>query len=338
MPRNPRVEYAGAVYHVMCRGDRGERIYQSDSDRRHFLDTLAEVCERTGFLVHSYVLMSNHYHWLLETPEPNLVAGMKWFQGTYTQRFNARHGQRGHVFQGRYKAIPVDTSETDYFRTVSDYIHLNPARAGLLMGDKSNVEDYPWSSYPRFVGKDSLPPWLRRDRVFGAHHLSDAGTVSRRRYSAYMKKRVAEIKKPGESEELQSEWSAIRRGWFVGDDGFRDYLYTQISQRVRGLKRTSFAKDGLKLHDEQMAKRHLGSALTALEVELPTVRKMPKNNPVKQALAWWVKKQTVIGDDWICRTLDMGSRVNISRAVGAFRETGDKERKRLAARLYKCTD
>ena len=82
MPRNVRVEYAGAVYHVMCRGDRREAIFRDDRDRETFLRTLAEMCGRTGALVHGYVLMSNHYHLLLETPEANLVAGMKWFQAS----------------------------------------------------------------------------------------------------------------------------------------------------------------------------------------------------------------------------------------------------------------
>jgi len=99
MPRTVRIEYAGAVYHVMCRGDRREAIFLGDADRELFLATLAEMCARTGILIHSYVLMTNHYHLLLETPQPNVVAGMKWFQGTYTQRFNARHRLSGHLFQ-----------------------------------------------------------------------------------------------------------------------------------------------------------------------------------------------------------------------------------------------
>ena len=98
MPRKVRIQYAGAVYHVMCRGDRLEAIFSDDGDREMFLATLGQMCRRTGMQVHSYVLMGNHYHLLLETLEPNHVAGMKWFQGTYTQRFNARHRLSGHLF------------------------------------------------------------------------------------------------------------------------------------------------------------------------------------------------------------------------------------------------
>ena len=83
MARKARVEFEGAVYHVLDRGDRREPIFKDDTDRCRFLETLAEVCQRTGWRVHAYVLMSNHYHFLLETPEANLVAGMRWFQTTW---------------------------------------------------------------------------------------------------------------------------------------------------------------------------------------------------------------------------------------------------------------
>jgi len=130
MARKPRIEFAGAVYHIISRGDRGEAIYEGDEDRERFLGGVGEVCERTGWKVHAFVLMTNHL--LLETPEPNLLVGMKWLQGTYTQRFNRRHNLRGHLFQGRYKALLIDGEEPGYFLQVSNYIHLNPMRAGLV--------------------------------------------------------------------------------------------------------------------------------------------------------------------------------------------------------------
>ena len=107
MARKPRVEFEGAVYHVMCRGNRQEDIFWGDRDCEMFLDTLGEACGRCGWKAHAFALMGNHYHLLLETPEANLVDGMRWFQGTYTQRFNARHNVWGHLFQGRYKALLV---------------------------------------------------------------------------------------------------------------------------------------------------------------------------------------------------------------------------------------
>ena len=97
MPRRPRVEYEGAAYHVMSRGNDGQKVFLDRLDYEVFLGKMREVCGRTGWRIHSYVLLQNHYHWLLETPEPNLVAGMKWFLGAYSLGFNARHGRHGHV-------------------------------------------------------------------------------------------------------------------------------------------------------------------------------------------------------------------------------------------------
>jgi len=132
MARKRRVEYPGAIYHVMNRGDRREPIFQDDADRQTFLATLGEACVKAGWQVHTYVLMPNHFHLVLETPQPTLVAGMKWLLGTYTGRFNRRHKLFGHLFSGRYKSLIVDGSGSGYLRTVCAYVHLNPARAKLL--------------------------------------------------------------------------------------------------------------------------------------------------------------------------------------------------------------
>ncbi len=107
MARKLRIRYSGAMYHVMNRGDRREAIFDDDPDRHRFLSTLGETCAKTDWQVHAFCLMPNHFHLVLETPQPNLVAGMKWFLGTYTSRHNRRHKEFGHLFSGRYKALPV---------------------------------------------------------------------------------------------------------------------------------------------------------------------------------------------------------------------------------------
>jgi REP element-mobilizing transposase RayT len=132
MARKLRVQYPGAIYHVLNRGDRREPIFHDDKDRQRFLQTLGEACEKTGWHIHAWCLMPNHFHLVIETPKANLVAGMKWFLGAYTGRFNRRHKLFGHLFSGRYKALIVDGSGTGYLKTVCDYVHLNPARAKLL--------------------------------------------------------------------------------------------------------------------------------------------------------------------------------------------------------------
>ena len=105
MARSLRVEYPGAYYHVMARGNRREDIFLDDDDRRFFLRAVSEACAQTGWLVHAWVLMSNHYHLCIETPEANLVDGMKWLQNTHTRRFNVRRRAWGRVFGDRYKAV-----------------------------------------------------------------------------------------------------------------------------------------------------------------------------------------------------------------------------------------
>jgi REP element-mobilizing transposase RayT len=108
MPRSIRIEFPGAFYHVMARGNRRELIYGDDDDRRYFLKTLGEACAMTGWRFHAWVLTGNHYHLVIETPEPNLVAGMQWLQNTYTRRFNVRHGLWGRLFGDRYKSVLVE--------------------------------------------------------------------------------------------------------------------------------------------------------------------------------------------------------------------------------------
>ncbi len=116
MPRKLRVEYPGAIYHVMNRGDRREPIFKDDEDRKRFLATLGECCGKTDWQVHAWCLMLNHFHLVVETPRANLVVGMKWFLGTYTARFNRRHKLFGHLFSGRYKALVVDGSGNGYLK------------------------------------------------------------------------------------------------------------------------------------------------------------------------------------------------------------------------------
>ena len=126
MARQPRIEYPGAIYHVMNRGDRREPIVRGATDGELFVRTLGEACDKAGWQVHAFCLMPNHIHLVMETPQPDLCDGMKWFLGTYTNRFNRRHRLFGHLFSGRYKSLLVDDRDTAYLQTVCQYVHLNP--------------------------------------------------------------------------------------------------------------------------------------------------------------------------------------------------------------------
>jgi len=180
MPRALRLEYAGAIYHVMNRGDRREPIFRDDLDREIFLQTLGEACAKTDWHVHALCLMGNHFHLVVETPKGNLVAGMKWFLGTYTGRFNRRHKLFGHLFSGRYQALLVDATSPGYFRTVCEYVHLNPVRAKSLTPEQP-LRDYAWSSYPEYLKPPRRRwPWLRVERLFGEMRLPKDSAAGRR--------------------------------------------------------------------------------------------------------------------------------------------------------------
>ena len=135
MLRTLRHQYAGAVYHVMARGDGGKSIFETDDDGKAFLFRLGQVCASHGWRVHAWVLMNNHFHLLLETPEPNLVTGMKYLLGTFSQGWNARRSRRGHVFQGRYKAVPVSAAvESPYYFPDRGGLHPSKSRKSWFSG------------------------------------------------------------------------------------------------------------------------------------------------------------------------------------------------------------
>lgn len=159
MARPLRVEYPGAYYHVINRGNAGENIFIDERDRERFLEYLAKCIERFITRIHAYCLMSNHYHLLIETPQANLSVAIQWLNVSYSVYYNKRHRRRGHLFQGRFKAILLDANE--YLILLSRYIHLNPVRAKMV----THPLEYSWSSYLVFAGKRQKPDWLTTQTV-----------------------------------------------------------------------------------------------------------------------------------------------------------------------------
>ncbi len=154
MTRPLRIQYPGAVYHVTNRGNEQKDIFKDDVDRAQFLEILAKSIETYDIRLHSFVMMSNHFHLLVETPLGNLGDFMRHFNITYTSHFNRRHQRTGHLYQGRYKSLLID--QDNYFSKVSRYIHLNPVRISSMKNKK--IEDqldylwqYKWSSLPGFI-------------------------------------------------------------------------------------------------------------------------------------------------------------------------------------------
>ena len=208
----------------MNRGDRRELIFMDDGDRQRFVETLGEVCAKTGWQFHAYVLMPNHFHWVVETPQPNLVAGIKGWLGTYTSRFNRRHKLFGHLFSGRYKSLIVDGSGSGYLKSLGDYVHLNPARAKLVVADVL-LKSFAWSSWPAYLlARSKRPAWLRADRLLGESGIPKDSPAGRQRLERALEER--------RSAEEGEEFKPIRRGWCLGEEKFREELLKQMSERM----------------------------------------------------------------------------------------------------------
>ena len=173
MSRPLRLELSGGLYHVTWRGDRREDIFLDDTDREAWLEILAHCCERYNWAIHVWCQMTNHYHLVVETAEANLAAGMRQFNGVYTQRVNRRHRRVGHVFQGRYKAILVERDS--YLLELARYVVLNPVRAGMV----KHARQWKWSAYPAMVGTAPRPGWLHTDWLLGQFGASRARRIER---------------------------------------------------------------------------------------------------------------------------------------------------------------
>jgi REP element-mobilizing transposase RayT len=308
MPRKLRVEYAGAIYHVMNRGDRREDIFLDRGDREMFLATLAEVCRKTGWQVHAYCLMGNHFHLVVETPRANLVAGMRWFLGTYTARFNRRHKWFGHLFSGRYKSLLVDGSGTGYLKTVCDYVHLNPVRARLLKPGQ-RLAAYAWSSWPEYLKRPGKRPgWLRVDRLMGEWKVAADTAAGRRRMAAGMEQRRAL-----ERSRVNGDFERLRRGWYWGPKTFREELLERIGAR-RG--RQHYGEE-LRESEEQKAARLVDQMLGLLGWTEQDLRERRKGDPQKARMACRLRLETTMTWSWIANRLAMGHWRTAANAVRA---------------------
>jgi hypothetical protein len=247
--------------------------------------------------------MRNHFHLVLETPQGSLVAGMKWFLGTYTSRFNRRHKLFGHLFSGRYKALIVDGSGSGYLRTVCDYVHLNPVRARLLKPDQK-LRAFRWSSHVEYLNKPGhRPGWLRVDRLLGEMRIPKDSPVGRRYFEELMEERRLQ--------ENPEQWKKVRRGWFLGEETFRAELLEQMEGQMGpqhgGIERQEMATaKAVRLLNAELKRRGWD------EQELARLRKADRK---KLEIARRLRSETTMTWAWIASHLQMGTAGNAANAL-----------------------
>ena len=206
MGRAWRIEYEGAIYHLMSRGNQKQAIFYDDNDYQMMVNCLGQLSERFDTDIFAYVLMGNHYHLLVRTNLANLKQAMHWFGTTYTNRFNSRHSRSGHLFQGRYKSIIVENEA--YLLQLSYYIHRNPLRANLV----KRLSEYRWSSYNYYAYGKKQPEWLSMDLILSQHQSSDSPHKSYR------------TKVQNYAKEEQLLWEDFRHGLVLGSKKFVDKI------------------------------------------------------------------------------------------------------------------
>jgi hypothetical protein len=276
--------------------------------------------------------MSNHYHLMVETPEANLVGGLRWLQNTYTRRHNCRHRLWGRLFGDRYKAILSESGSGYYYCSLMDYIHLNPVRAGLVRVKRGeSVRDYVWSSVAKgyVVPPCRRPIWLAAEAGLAMAQCADTA-AGRRRFVEHLDSRAREegvragVIEPGEDR----RHSHLRHGWYWGSQAFAERML-QLARRgiVTRKNRTYRSAPLFRAHDEKQAQRLLDGGLAAAGLSTRELDSLPGSDVRKVALANLLLQRTVARQSWIADKLAMRSAANVSQQVRRYRT----QRPRLAS-------
>jgi REP element-mobilizing transposase RayT len=212
MARPLRIEYPGAVYHVTARGNARQPIFRDDQDRERFLGTLDHVMARYGWRCHAYCLMTNHYHLLIETPNPTLARGMRQLNGIYTQAFNGRHRRVGHLFQGRYHAVVVEKEA--HLLELCRYVVLNPVRVKACR----TAGEWRWSSYRATAGLSGAPGFLMIDWVLA--QFGQRRGQAQERYRAFVREGLG-----------RQPWEELRGQIYLGSEDFIARLTSKIARQ-----------------------------------------------------------------------------------------------------------
>ena len=301
MPRKQRVEFAGAVYHIISRGNYRKDLFTDVKTTEAFEKALLETVHRCEWKLYAYVIMSNHYHLAVETPMPNLVAGMKWLQGTFATRFNRFHGERGHVFQGRYKSLVVEPNRS--LLGLIDYIHLNPVRAGIC--DVETLKEHRFSSYFHYL-KKARPHGLDRAAILSFLDLPD-NLRGMRKYQQHLA-----LCEEGDTRKRDDLYRNYCRGWFIGSKKAKKELAEEL---VNQEPNVDWEGVDLKALNEEKWERLVSAEMKRLKKSESDLAQDLKGAPWKIEIAKLLRKQTPANNVWIARRLHMGHPNRVSSAV-----------------------
>lgn len=329
MARKLRVEYAGACYHVINRGNYRRDLFASQGAAESFQRCLAEAAGRFGWRVHAFVVMRNHFHLAVETPEPNLSEGMKWLQGTWVTRFNRLRGASGRPFQGRYKALHVEAGHA--LAQVAHYIHLNPVRAKAVAPEQ--LLSHRWSSLPLFAGK-GRPAWLEAATVLAESGGLPDSAAGWRRYLDYLGVLAEE-----DARRREERFGRLSRGWVIGSAAFKAELKQELAGQGSGRAGLELLGADREAHRQMRAElweERLGVAAQAAGVELARLPAQ-RSAPAKVKLAALMKAATSVSNGWLAERLHMGQAGSVSQYVRRFRLRGEADRRAFKAALSKVT-
>ena len=308
MARRSRIEFSGAIYHVINRGNYRSYIFETVGARKSFLECLDTCCVSQGWILHGWVLMGNHYHFCVETPKPNLVEGMKWLQSTFANRFNRFRKANGHVFQGRYKSILLDE---EAIGPVCHYIHLNPVRAGLIVC--SELERYESSSFNRLWFPRRRRAHERFDAVLAAAGGLRDTRPGRQSYLDYL-----EWLSEDDVEKKRLGFEKMCQGWIKGGEKFREAVLEDLKDEVS--VRVSEA-EAAEIREPRW-RRATADLLTLLGKTEADLRSSAKSAAWKVAMARLLRERYLAPNRWIAEHLHMGRVSTVQSAVSRFRTNG----------------
>lgn len=309
MARKLRLEFPGAIYHVINRGNYRAWIFETPGSKQAFEECLFRVCERSRWRLHAFVIMDNHYHLALETPFANLVTGIHWLQSTFATRFNRYRDERGHVFQGRYQSLLVENG--DPLAMVCDYIHLNPVRANLAPVER--LGHYRHSSYWYLQNPAIRPKFLLANTALSARKLTDT-SAGRHSYAAYLAWQAAE----GPAGKNQA-YVSLSRGWALGSAEFKRTLVADhaLAATMRAWEDSS-AREVREL-------AWMEDLVQLLAMVSPAERADHRQSaPWKIRLALRMKASADVSNRWLASQLHMGSAAYVSKLVSLARRHGER--------------